>query len=88
MTGPDWEQQPYGDCPTVNWATDARESGPMPLATRLVLATLAIHVDDPGTAPDPSTATLSTMLGMSPRTVRRHKQLLRERGLLARVAAT
>lgn len=66
----------------MSWAMDARRSGPMTPAARLVLMVLADRADDQGRAAWPSKETIAATTGLTERAVQRILSQLRSEGIL------
>jgi predicted RNA-binding Zn-ribbon protein involved in translation (DUF1610 family) len=64
------------------WALDARQTGPLPAETRLVLVALADGTDATGRHGSFSKPTLAARLGVTTRTVQRAFALLEDLGLI------
>lgn len=64
------------------WALDARRTGPLHPAQRLVLVALADYADPEGHGAYPSKQTLALRLGITSRNVQKHLKALRDAGLI------
>ena len=68
----------------VDWAMDARNTGELPMMSRLVLGAIAWHVDHRGISwPLPDSRQLATDTGLTVRQVATRRRYLRDRGYLA-----